>query len=554
MPSDVSSIQRRTAVAPLCALALVAVAVAAFWGWRGRPQQAADVPPGRLPCVSYAPYHDGQSALDKNFTVGAAQIEKDLRLLAARFDCVRTYSGGQGVAETVEIADRLGLKVLMGAWIGRDAKNNAEEIATAIGLAKRYPGTVRAIVVGNEVLLRGDVPPATLIAAIGDVRRSIDVPVTYADVWEFWLKYPEVADAVDFVTIHILPYWENDPTGSARAVPYSVDVVRKVAAAFPGKKILVGEIGWPSAGRARENAAPGRVNQARFIRGFAAAARENGIDYNLIEAFDQQWKRLFEGKVGGHWGIFDSAGREKFPFAGPVREEPRWRAFAAASGGIAALVFLSFWRRRAVGFLAAFAIASYAAIAVTAAIFQARHIAEQARNPYEWGVGGVQLALATIAPLAVLHLWVKLADAGRGGALFLPPWPASFARICAWLRRPKLASCDGALGQGFLLLATTISVSVTTLALIFDPRYRDFPVCGVLAPVLGFAMLIWFGAYSTARQPGERHEEAWFAALLVAGAAVLIVKEKPWNLDALAWTGVALLLARTLAALRKPAA
>ena len=98
------------------------------------------------------------------------------------------------------------------------------------------------------MLLRGEMTTADLAANIRSVKSQVTVPVTYADVWEFWLRNREVYDAVDFVTIHILPYWEDFPIRAKYAAAH-VDAIRKrMAVAFPGKEILIGETGWPSAG------------------------------------------------------------------------------------------------------------------------------------------------------------------------------------------------------------------------------------------------------------------------------------------------------------------
>lgn len=48
----------------------------------------------------------------------------------------------------------------------------------------------------------------------------------------------------------------------------------EIAEAFPGKPLLIGEAGWPSAGRQRGPAVPSLVNKARFINGFRALAAE----------------------------------------------------------------------------------------------------------------------------------------------------------------------------------------------------------------------------------------------------------------------------------------
>ena len=163
-----------------------------------------------------------------------------------------------------ELASKVGLKVLLGVWIGSNRLKNALLIETAISLAKDYPGVIKAIVVGNEVLLRGEMTASDLRELIRSVKARVNIPVTYADVWEFWLRYREVDDDVDFVTIHILPYWEDVPVRAEDAAAH-VDAIRKrMAVAFPGKEILIGETGWPSKGRMRDGALPSRINQARF--------------------------------------------------------------------------------------------------------------------------------------------------------------------------------------------------------------------------------------------------------------------------------------------------
>ena len=176
------------------------------------------------------------------------------------------------------------------------------------------------------------------------------MPVTYADVWEFWLRHREVAAAVDFITIHILPYWEDFPIPARDAAPH-VDAIRKqVVAAFPGRDIFLGEFGWPSAGRMREGALPSPVNQARVIHEVLALAKRENYRVNLIEAYDQPWKRQLEGTVGGHWGLYDAYRREaKFAWGGAVSNHPHWRWQAAAGVGLARAGLRRRYARRAGG-------------------------------------------------------------------------------------------------------------------------------------------------------------------------------------------------------------
>jgi len=151
-------------------------------------------------------------------------------------------------------------------------------MSDVIRLANAYPDTVKAIIVGNEVLLRGEQTPEALAAMLARVKQATGKPVTYADVWEFWLKAPQLANAVDFVTIHILPYWEDQPQPVEAGLAHLEAIVDKVRAAFPAKPILIGETGWPSEGRERENAVPSLVNQARYLREFMAL---NALDPKL---------------------------------------------------------------------------------------------------------------------------------------------------------------------------------------------------------------------------------------------------------------------------------
>ena len=168
------------------------------------------------------------------------------------------------------------------------------------------------------------------------------MPVTYADVWEYWLKNREVYDAVDFVTIHILPYWEDIPI-KAKFAALHVDSIRKrMAVAFPGKEILIGETGWPSQGRMREGALPSRTNQARVVSEILDMAKREGFRVNLIEAYDQPWKRQLEGTVGGYWGVFDAYQRDvKYPPGVAISNFPSWKLQMACGMVLSAFTFLA---------------------------------------------------------------------------------------------------------------------------------------------------------------------------------------------------------------------
>ena len=174
----------------------------------------------KLDCVSYAPFRGNQTPLNQDLIVSPAQIREDLVEIAGISNCIRTYSVDNGLDKVPELASQVGLKVLLGVWIGNGRLKNAQLVETAVRLASDYPDTIRAIVVGNEVLLHGDMTPSDLRELIRSVKARVKVPVTYADVWEFWLRYREVQDSVDFITAHVLPYWEDFPVRAEDAAAH----------------------------------------------------------------------------------------------------------------------------------------------------------------------------------------------------------------------------------------------------------------------------------------------------------------------------------------------
>ena len=529
----------RNSIAPALAhFAFTALAIAVVWWWLGSPVQLPPSPlgaGGKLYCVSYAPFRANQDPMIESTYVDAQQIDEDLTLLSRYTNCVRTYSTENGQDQVAAIAQRHGMKVLQGIWLSNNAARNHRQIAAAVAIAKKFPDVVSAMVVGNEVLLRGDLSVTDLAALIGEVKAQVaPLPVTYADVWEFWQRYSNLQNAVDFVTIHILPYWEDFPLPASVAAAH-VDAIRKmVAAAIPNKEIVIGEFGWPSQGRMREAARPSQSNEARAIEETATLAQRENFRVNVIEAFDQPWKRQLEGATGGYWGTFDhSTGAPKFGFDGVVSDHPDWLMQAAAGILLAAAVFgAAWWAGRG-----------------------------KAMPPSLW-----HRAIALSLLPAVLFGWtierIPIDSFGAGGwlrslgfALAAAAAPIACAAACATGRvRPSFAALlyrasrprdavSVALGATFILL-TLLSVE-TALGLVFDPRYRDIP----FAPQSGAAFAFLVLMLSTSRPAGPRAiAEAVAAAVLAVSAVYIALNETFANWQAIwlcaGFLGLAVILAR----------
>lgn len=498
--------------------------LAAGWAWLGRPQTLVDAPTARIACLSYAPFRDGETPFDADFVVPAERIAEDLALLAPYSDCVRIYSVGQGLNEVLPAARAAGIEVLMGLWLGSDPVANEREIEAGIRLANEYADTIRAVVVGNEVLLRRELTPEALAAYIDRVRASVPTPVTYADVWEFWLRNAMLAEHVDFITIHILPYWEDEPVAVENAIAHLDAVFDRVHAAFPGRTLLVGETGWPSAGRIRDNAEPGRVAQARFVREFLAYSAAEHLDYNLIEAFDQGWKRKLEGAVGGHWGIVAHSGAMKFPLTGPVREDERaWNGFAMSFGLALVLIFFASRGRAGESVLSAAAIGGAAALAGAALTIQFDRVGETALDLGEFLLEAALALLACITAANVANWCAQDRDER--------PAP----RATQFLLSGRFDGRDLAARLGWVRLAGTLVYLFVSICVIVDPRYRDLPVATVAIAAGGFMLIALVGRKNVV-DAGDRLL-GWLA---LAGGLVVLAREGTANDAAWVWAATGL--------------
>lgn len=322
----------RPAVRVAAAAVAVVTSVHAFIWLAMREEVTAPSVPDRFTSMSFAPY--GRDANpDKGQATTDAQIRADIDAVAPYTRAVRTYASTGGLENVAHFAAEDGLKAMIGAWIDTDETRNKLEIANALDAARKN-SNVTGIVVGNESILRAERTPEQLIDIIRKVKSQTNVPVTTGETWDVWLDHPELVSAVDFIAAHILPYWEGVPDD--QVVDRSINIYERLRAAYPGKRIVIAEFGWPSAGYNRDAAIPGELEQAKIIRSFAARADALGIEYNLIEAFDAPWKS-FEGSVGQYWGILDANRELKFPLAGPIVP-----ATYSATAAIALLLGIAF--------------------------------------------------------------------------------------------------------------------------------------------------------------------------------------------------------------------
>ncbi len=288
--------------------------------------------------LSYTPYKNARKEL-----LSDDEIIHDLKLLKRFTNKIRLYSASDA-QKVLPFAKQLGMQTYFGLWLSSDADANTKEIELSKTLISLYFTNMDAVIVGNEVLLRKDLKFEELVTIIRDFkqmlftlnaeankqnknRKSIlfhehKVLVTTAEVWNIWFDNPTLANEVDFIYMHILPYWEK--IKAENFMPFFKNVYTQATDIFKNKQITIGEFGWPSQGYNYQDAIASPKNQATVIRKFLILAKKQHITYNLLEAFDQPWKGKDEGGVGEYWGIFDANRNLKFELHGDVLVYPYW--------------------------------------------------------------------------------------------------------------------------------------------------------------------------------------------------------------------------------------
>lgn len=306
----------------------IVFAVVTFFIWAliNRPTEV--VPwPEQVSGFAFSPFQRGQDAIF-NVMPSREEIRSDVALLADKSRALRTYSSLGTLAEIPALARDYGMELTQGIWLGTDPIANQQEIEAGIALANQY-SNITHVMVGNETFLRGEFSVSDLAVFLDRVRERVSQPVSTAEPWHVWVRYPELVEHVDFISVHMLPYWEG--IGVDAAVDYIVEKMEELQAMFPDKPIMIGEVGWPSDGRTREAAVASEANEALFLRRFLFRAQQLNYDYFLMEAFDQPWKAQNEGGVGAYWGVYDVDRKPKFSFAEPIVRVPDWHVLAVIS-------------------------------------------------------------------------------------------------------------------------------------------------------------------------------------------------------------------------------
>lgn len=256
--------------------------------------------------ICFSPYVGEQGP---GTPVEPAHIIRRLDVIRPHVKWIRTFSCTDGNEAIPALAAERGLKSMVGIWLSDDHEKNEEELANGIAVARA--GHADILAVGNEVLLREDLPEAELIDYIERARAGAPgVPVGYVDAYFKFVDHPAVTAACDVVLANLYPFWEGCP--AQYALPYMKDMYRRAAGAAGGKPVIVSETGWPNKGEPFEGAVPSFANAVKYFIDAMAWAEEEGIELFYFSAFDEAWKVAAEGDVGAYWGLWDQDGNPKY--------------------------------------------------------------------------------------------------------------------------------------------------------------------------------------------------------------------------------------------------
>jgi exo-beta-1,3-glucanase (GH17 family) len=256
--------------------------------------------------LCFSPYLDGQGP---GTQLHEPQIRARMEVIAPHTRWVRSFSCTEGNELIPKVAHSLGLKTLVGAWLGTDLDINEREIEGVIAVARA--GHADIVAVGNEVMLREDLSEDALIAYIERVKAALPgIRVGYVDAYYLFELHPRITAACDVLLTNCYPFWEGCPL--EQALPYMQSMLRRTQAVAQGKQVIISETGWPDKGSNFWGAVPSADAAMRYFTETCAWAEQDGIAVFYFAAFDEAWKVGAEGDVGAYWGLWDKDAQAKY--------------------------------------------------------------------------------------------------------------------------------------------------------------------------------------------------------------------------------------------------
>ncbi|CAD6881593.1 probable glucosyl transferase [Methylomonas albis] len=419
------------------------------------------------------------------------QIQSDLELLSGKAHSIRTYTALEGMEVVPELTAKNAINLAMGCWVDlvdddssdddpqkkleitqKRLDKNQREVESLINLTNQYPKTIVRTLVGNESLLRyrnkisgpiaqkdrqefsgsmseqdlqlkieADVKAEVagkaneLIEYIREVKKRTWKPVSTAETWDIWVANPALAAEVDYIAVHILPYWEGVPVDLPQgaegdnAVEYVFKRYYELQQLYPNKTIVITEVGWPSDGPPQKAASASLANQAKFLREFLNRATAENVIYYVVEAFDQPWKIKLEGTAGAYWGLFNADRQPKFPMEGDVLANPTWRNWASGAAVLSIILMAAFlFTRKSLKLPGKFFFGIIANLAASVLFWSASIAAAQYQTSFSVVFWAILLMMQAMAILVLLTESLEISEViwhRKGRRTFTPLTPSA---------------------------------------------------------------------------------------------------------------------------------
>ena len=256
--------------------------------------------------IGFSPYLEGQEPGEE---ISEEQIRKRMAIIKPHVKWVRSFSCSEGNELIPKIAHEMGIKTLVGAWLGKDEEMNRLEIENLIKAAKA--GYVDIVAVGNEVMYRKDLIEDQLLGYIQQVKNELPhIPVGYVDAYYEFENRPRITEACDVILANCYPFWEGCHIDYS--LLYMQDMYRRTVRAAKGKKVIITETGWPNKGQSFHGAVPSQESAIRYFLNTQLWSKADNIETFYFSSFDEPWKIGDEGDVGAFWGLWDKNEKLKY--------------------------------------------------------------------------------------------------------------------------------------------------------------------------------------------------------------------------------------------------
>jgi glucan 1,3-beta-glucosidase len=251
-------------------------------------------------------YEDGQKPGD---IISEEQVRRRMEIIKPHTQWVRSFSCTEGNEWIPKVAKEMGIKTLVGAWLGNDPEINQREVEGLIKLAKE--GLVDIAAVGNEVMYRKDLSEDELLDFIKHVKSEVPhIPVGYVDAYYEFSHRPRITEICDVILCNCYPFWEGCPFENS--LDYMQQMYHQAKAAANGKEVIITETGWPSQGENLKGSMPSEKNARDYFINTQLWSANDQIPVFYFSSFDESWKVGAEGIVGAYWGIWDKQEKLKF--------------------------------------------------------------------------------------------------------------------------------------------------------------------------------------------------------------------------------------------------